>query len=115
MIPLPVSKPPLTSALALTSGCPVSETTNSSSPVPSNPNTLLTREQTARALTAAGFPVAAATLATLASRGGGPGFRSFGARRLYEWRTAWEWARAKLGPLQRSTSESDVAQKEDVE
>jgi hypothetical protein len=45
---------------------------------PDELETLLTRDQTAEALTAAGFPVKAKTLATKASRGDGPPFRSFG-------------------------------------
>jgi len=76
-------------------------------PAPDNPNALLTRKATADALTAAGFPVRAATLATKASRGGGPPFRRFGRVPLYSWRTSLDWATSRLGPLMRSTSEGD--------
>lgn len=38
--------------------------------IPDDPDTLLTRDQTAAALTTAGFPVRAKTLATKATRGG---------------------------------------------
>jgi hypothetical protein len=69
---------------------------------------LLTRDATASALTAAGFPVAPKTLATKATRGGGPPFRKFGARPLYRWGDALDWAQSRLGPPIRSTSEADV-------
>ena len=39
---------------------------------------LLTRQQTAEALTAFGLPIKATTLATKATRGGGPPYRKFG-------------------------------------
>ena len=42
--------------------------------IPNNPDALLTRARTAAALTEVGFPTAPATLATKASRGGGPIF-----------------------------------------
>jgi hypothetical protein len=50
--------------------------------IPHNPNALLRRKQAAEALTAAGFPTSAATLATKASRGGGPTYRLFGRCRF---------------------------------
>jgi hypothetical protein len=40
--------------------------------IPNDPDVLLRRSQTAQALTESGFPVKVATLATKASRGGGP-------------------------------------------
>jgi hypothetical protein len=52
---------------------------------PDDPETLLTREAAAKVLTVAGFPTSPATLATKASRGGGPPFRKFGPRALYRW------------------------------
>jgi hypothetical protein len=76
---------------------------------PANPDTLLTREETARALSAAGFPIAKSTLATRASRGGGPPFRRFGAKPLYKWSDALEWASARLSAPICSTSEEDTA------
>jgi hypothetical protein len=48
--------------------------------IPNDPDALLTRDQVAAALSAAGFPVKPKTLATKASRGGGPQYRLFGAR-----------------------------------
>jgi hypothetical protein len=78
--------------------------------IPVDPETLLTREATAEALTAAGFPVSRATLATIASRrSDGPKFRRFGPRPLYRWEDALAWAQAKLGPIVRNTSEADAA------
>jgi hypothetical protein len=78
-------------------------------PIPPDPDALLTRDQTAAALTAAGFPVKAKTLATKATRGGGPPYQSFGPRVLYRWRTTLEWAQARLRPPRLSTSEADAA------
>jgi hypothetical protein len=75
---------------------------------PDNPDTLLTRDAVAAALTARGYPVKSKTLATKASRGGGPPFRHFGVRVLYRWSDALAWAEGRLSPLQRSTSEADV-------
>lgn len=77
-------------------------------PVPGNPNTLLRRKPTAEALTAAGFPVSDKTLATKASRGGGPAFRCFGRVPLYRWADAIAWAESRLSPPRRSTSEADA-------
>ena len=42
-----------------------------------NPYTLSGRKQLSEALTARGFPIAEATLASMASRGGGPRFSKF--------------------------------------
>jgi hypothetical protein len=67
---------------------------------------LLTREQTAAALQREGYPVAAKTLATKATRGGGPPFRKFGARALYNWGDALTWAQSRLSKPVGSTSES---------
>ena len=70
---------------------------------------LLSRRDTAGALSAAGFPTSPATLATLASRGGGPPFRKFGRWPLYRWGDALDWARGRLSEPMRSTSEADAA------
>lgn len=77
------------------------------SPLPDNLDAFLTRAQAGAALRAAGFPVADKTLATKASRGGGPPFRRFGARVLYRWGDALDWARARLSAPISSTSETD--------
>lgn len=73
-----------------------------------DPDALLTREATAAALTACGFPIKPKTLATKATRGGGPPFRSFGSRVLYRWGDALAWANSRLSLPKGSTSEEDV-------
>src|SRR5215468_5004332 len=69
---------------------------------------LLTRDQTAAALAAAGFPVKSKTLATKATRGGGPPYQLFGPRVLYRWGDALKWAQARLSTPRLSTSEGDA-------
>jgi hypothetical protein len=76
--------------------------------VPQDPDTLLGRRETAHALTAAGYRTSPATLATKASRGGGPPFRRWGRKPLYRWGDTLQWAWSRLGPPIRSTSEGDV-------
>ena len=73
-----------------------------------DPDTMLNRRATAAALTQAGYTTAAATLATLASRGGGPQFRKYGRIPLYRWADALAWAQARLGPVVSSTAELDL-------
>jgi hypothetical protein len=62
---------------------------------------LLTRDQTAVALTAAGYPVKSATLSTKATRGGGPPFRVFGSHALYRWGDALDWAEGRMATPRR--------------
>ncbi len=76
--------------------------------IPDNPAALLTRGRTAEALTEAGFPIKAKTLATKATRGGGPPYSRFGLRTLYRWDDALAWAEARLTAPHRSTSEQDA-------
>jgi hypothetical protein len=76
--------------------------------IPDDPNTRLRRTATAAALTAAGFPISDKTLATKASRGGGPPYRSFGRVPLYRWGDALAWAEGRLSAPRRSTSEADA-------
>ena len=76
--------------------------------IPENPETRLNRIATAAALTAAGFPIKPATLATKATRGGGPPFQRFGSRPLYKWADALRWAQSRLSPPIASTSELDA-------
>jgi hypothetical protein len=76
--------------------------------IPDDPDARLTRDAAADALTKAGFPVRKATLATLASRGGGPPYRKFGTRPIYRWGDLVSWAHARLGPVVSSTSEADA-------
>jgi hypothetical protein len=65
------------------------------------PDALLTRQRAASALTERGYPTSPATLATLATRGGGPVFSKFGSHRvLYRWGDLLVWANARLvGPV----------------
>jgi hypothetical protein len=76
--------------------------------IPEHPDVRLTRRKTADRLTEAGFPVTEATLATKASRGGGPPFQKFGTRALYSWADALLWAQQRLSEPRCSTSEGDV-------
>jgi hypothetical protein len=77
--------------------------------LPTDPNTLLRRRPCATALTEAGFQTSAATLATKATRGGGPPFRRFGRVPLYRWGDALEWANSLMSAPMRSTSEADAS------
>jgi hypothetical protein len=77
--------------------------------IPLDPDTLLTRDQTAVALTEAGFPVRSATLATKACRGGGPEFKLFGTRPLYRWGDALAWAQGKLTVPRRKAEQCEAA------
>jgi hypothetical protein len=76
--------------------------------LPDHPDVLLTRRDAAAALSAAGYPVARATLATRASTGGGPSFRRFGRVPLYRWGDLLDWAQSRLSAPMRSTSEADA-------
>jgi hypothetical protein len=77
-------------------------------PVPTDPNALLRRTPLAAALTELGYPVAPATLATMATRGGGPPFQLFGRVPLYRWGGSLAWAQSRLSALRRTTSEGDA-------
>jgi hypothetical protein len=76
--------------------------------IPDNPDVRLTRERTAEALTALGYKVATKTLATKATRGGGPPYSLFCGRALYRWGDALDWARSLTTPPRRSTAEADA-------
>ena len=71
-------------------------------------DTLLTRDMAATALTEAGYPVKAKTLATKATRGGGPPYRLFGVRPLYRWADTLAWAQERLSTPRCSTSVKDA-------
>jgi hypothetical protein len=62
---------------------------------------LLTRERTAAALTAFGYRIKEKTLATKASRGGGPIYQVFNRRALYRWADALAWAQQNMRSPQR--------------
>ena len=75
---------------------------------PCDEDRILTRTETASALTAAGYPIQPSTLATKATRGGGPPYRLFGVRPLYRWGDALAWAQGRLSAPRRSTSQKDA-------
>ncbi len=79
------------------------------SSIPDKLDALLTRDKTAEALTESGYPTSPKTLATKATRGGGPPFHRFGPRVLYRWCDALDWAEKRLSPAMGSTSEADAA------
>jgi hypothetical protein len=62
---------------------------------PANPDALLRRKEAAEALTRAGFPTSPATLATMATRSGGPPFYVFNKTALYKWGDLLTWATAR--------------------
>jgi len=66
----------------------------------------LTRGEAAEYLNDLGFPVSKLTLMKWATTGGGPAFRKFGVRALYEPRELVQWAEAKLSSPIRSTSDA---------
>jgi hypothetical protein len=76
--------------------------------LPASPDALLRRKALSEALKAAGYPVAEKTLATKATRGGGPPYRLFGRVPLYRWGDAVAWAEARLSQPCCSTSEADA-------
>ncbi len=76
--------------------------------IPDNPDARLTRPMLGAALRASGYPVADKSLATMATRGGGPPYQLFGRRPLYRWGDALAWAEARLSAPRRSTSEADM-------
>lgn len=66
--------------------------------LPSDDNTLLQRKDAAAALSAAGYPIALPTLASMASRKEGPPFVKFGRRPLYRWGELLAWAERRSTP-----------------
>jgi hypothetical protein len=74
-----------------------------------DPAARLTRAQAAEALTRSGYQTAYATLATLATRGGGPPFAKFGPRAIYRWQDLLDWAQSRTSKAARSTSELTAA------
>jgi hypothetical protein len=74
-----------------------------------DPAARLTRAQLAEALTRRGYKTAPATLAALATRGGGPPFAKFGSHVQYVWGNALAWAEHRTSKTVYSTSELQVA------
>lgn len=79
--------------------------------IPSNPDALLRRKLTADALTEVGYPTSEKTLATKASRGGGPPYHRYGRYPLYRWSEVLAWAEARLEPARSSTVEHELVAK----
>jgi len=77
--------------------------------LPPDPDSLLSRVATAKALTDGGYPIKAKTLATMATRGGGPPYRKWSKVVLYRWSDALQWARARLSDPVPHTSACDVS------
>jgi hypothetical protein len=67
------------------------------------------RRAAAQFLTEQGYKTAPATLARLACVGGGPAFRKFGRKPLYNDEDLLDWAHSRLSAPMRSTSEADAA------
>ncbi|MEA2934531.1 MAG: hypothetical protein QOD74_1177 [Variibacter sp.] len=76
--------------------------------MPTDPKARLRRKAAAEALTEAGLPVTASTLATKATRGGGPPFELFGRIPIYTWGPTLAWAESRLTAPRDSTSAADV-------
>jgi len=74
-----------------------------------SPSSLLRRLDCAEALRRTGFPISPKTLATMATRGGGPPFHKFGRAVLYRWEDALAWAEARLSPPISSSSEAQTS------
>ena len=77
------------------------------SSTPENIDTPLTRKELSRRLKEAGYPIEPTTLATKASRGGGPPFRRWGRTPLYQWGSSLAWAQERLSPPRCSSAEAD--------
>ena len=68
----------------------------------------LSRREASEYLTAIGVPAAIRTLAKLAVYGQGPAFHKAGRSVRYPIESLDTWARERLGPLRRSTSDTKV-------
>ena len=71
-------------------------------------DTKLRRREAAKALQALGFPITESTLATKATRGGGPPYQLFGRIPIYTWGQTIDWAESRLSPEITTTSELDA-------
>src|SRR5258708_23816947 len=68
------------------------------------PETKLRRKAVAEASTAHGYPIKEKTLATMASRGGGPPVQVLGRIPLFTWGPFLGWAAGRLSAPRSSTS-----------
>jgi hypothetical protein len=73
--------------------------------IPESPDALLPRALAAAALTAAGYPISKATLASKATRGGGPRYRRFNRKPLYQWGDLLAWAQSRCTDPHANASE----------
>jgi hypothetical protein len=73
--------------------------------MPRDPHTRLTRQKLAEALTDDGFPTKPSTLATKATRGGGPPYELWGKKPIYTWGTSLAWAKSRLSAPRTNSSE----------
>lgn len=73
------------------------------------PRKFVDRKTAALMLSAVGLQTSPATLATLASRGGGPPYRRYGRRVVYVWSDLLAWANARVSTVRCNTSQSSVA------
>lgn len=69
----------------------------------------LSRASAAEFLANLGYPVAKTTLQKYATVGGGPKYRRFGNRALYQERDLLAWAEAKLSPPRSNSSDEEAA------
>jgi hypothetical protein len=76
--------------------------------VPIDPYQKLRRRALAAALNEVGLPTAEATLATMASRGGGPPYQLYGRIPIYTWGPSLSWAEGRLSAPRSNTSEGDA-------
>jgi hypothetical protein len=72
-----------------------------------DPDSLMSRAATARALTDDGYPIRSKTLATMATRGGGPPYHKWSKFVLYRWGDALQWAQTRLSVPHINTSARD--------
>jgi hypothetical protein len=70
-----------------------------------DPRAFFTRYQLPGTLEACGVPMSYDTLATKATRGGGPPFRIFGKSAVYQWADVVAWVLETMGEPARTTSE----------
>ncbi|MGO9432559.1 hypothetical protein [Rhodoblastus sp.] len=70
------------------------------------PDARLTRQELAKALTEAGYPISHSTLASMATRGGGPLFQHWGSKPIYAWAEAVAWAEARISRPVTTTAEA---------
>ena len=70
------------------------------------PNAKKSRREAAKYLNERGYPITFNTLQKLACIGGGPVFRKFGSRVIYDDPDLDRWVEERLSPPMRSTSEA---------